>query len=349
MSGDGELKKTYSMKELADMLGVSRATIDRVIHNRGGIGEDTVKKVKELLEQVDYKPNKIGRGLSKKLQKHIYFIYHVAENEFFSEIYSGIQAAMKEIEDYGFTMQIMFVDQDSKQQIELMDRLAKEGADAIVLSPFEPSKFLEVINRTVDQNIPVITFNNDVRGSNRMFYAGTDYYQSGRIAGELLGKSVKSGEIAVFIGEGSYWQVRRRLLGFTDVIRTFPRIQVTKHTVNGPYTENTFQLTRQLIGAGVKGIYPLQTGIRGIVRALKETPDCDVEVVTYDLSTSTVEGLKSGLVTATICQEPFYQGYKPVKVLFDYFFEGRLPDTDRYITKLDIICKENLTNYRRNN
>jgi LacI family transcriptional regulator len=334
------------MKELAEMLNVSRATIDRVIHNRGGIGEETTKKVRELLKQVEYKPNKIGRGLSKKLQKRICFVFHVPDNEFFQEIRQGIDSAMKEIADYGFYVSTWFVDQNSDEQIALIERLAAEEADAIVLSPFEPYRFTEVINRLVDNGLPVITFNNDVPGSKRMFYVGTDYYRSGRLAGELLGKCVKNGQISVMLGEGNAWQVNSRLAGFLDVIQSYPGIRIKKHHISSPYSENTYRLAKQLIDEGVKGLFPLQTGVRGIVQAIREHPDADVELVTFDLSSSTLSGLECSAVTATICQEPFYQGYKPVKLLFDYFFEGKLPEGDVHITKLDVICKENSQNYR---
>ena len=75
-----------NLKEIAKELNVSRATIDRVIHNRGGIGKETVIKVNEFLTKVNYQPNKVGKSLAKRLQKSIYVILPDSENEFFIDI-----------------------------------------------------------------------------------------------------------------------------------------------------------------------------------------------------------------------------------------------------------------------
>ena len=44
------------------------------------------------------------------------------------------------------------------------------------------------IDRFMDWNVPVITFNTDVVDSKRLFYVGHDTAQSGRLGGELMGK-----------------------------------------------------------------------------------------------------------------------------------------------------------------
>jgi predicted DNA-binding protein YlxM (UPF0122 family) len=81
------LEKKYSMKEIAKQLNVSRGTIDQVIHNRGRISEETAKKVRDFLQKIEYTPKKVGRGLSKKFNKHVYIIYHVNKNDYFMEVF----------------------------------------------------------------------------------------------------------------------------------------------------------------------------------------------------------------------------------------------------------------------
>ena len=49
-----------TMKEIAQLAGVSRGTVDRVLNHRGAVNEDTRKKVLEIAELLKYQPNKAG-------------------------------------------------------------------------------------------------------------------------------------------------------------------------------------------------------------------------------------------------------------------------------------------------
>jgi len=337
------MKKKYSQQEIAAALNVSRGTIDRVLHNRGGIGAETTRRVKEYLEQLEYTPNKVGQGLSKKLNRKITFIYHVPENEFFAEIQRGIDTAVHEYGDFGFSVQAKFTNRSTEEQIRLIEQEVENGADAIAVSAFEPDKLVDAINRAVRRGVPVVTFNNDVPASDRLFYVGTDYYQSGRVAGELMNKIVKRGKIAVLLGLGNDWQVSIRLQGFKDVLSHNPHIQIVeKHIGTLPRTETSYQAAVEAIQEGADAIFPLQAGVRGIVQAKRELEASHVDMLIYDLRSLTKAHLQDGSITAVIGQSPFYQGYYPVKLLFGYFFEGTIPSQKVYFTRLDIVMKENI-------
>ena len=53
----------YVMQKLA---GVSVATVSRVINEKGYVHEDTVKQVKEAIEELRYRPNSAAKPLFKR-------------------------------------------------------------------------------------------------------------------------------------------------------------------------------------------------------------------------------------------------------------------------------------------
>ncbi len=57
--------KKYTIKDIALLAGVSKGTVDRVIHNRGNVAKDVEKKVKHLLEELITNPILIARNLKK--------------------------------------------------------------------------------------------------------------------------------------------------------------------------------------------------------------------------------------------------------------------------------------------
>src|SRR5690606_18493447 len=47
-------RKNITIKDIARMSGVSAGTVDRVLHNRGRVSEEALRKVLAVLEQIDY-------------------------------------------------------------------------------------------------------------------------------------------------------------------------------------------------------------------------------------------------------------------------------------------------------
>ena len=45
-----------TLKEIAREAGVSVATVDRVVHGRGGVRADTSRRVREAIERHDFRP-----------------------------------------------------------------------------------------------------------------------------------------------------------------------------------------------------------------------------------------------------------------------------------------------------
>ena len=60
-----------TIETIAEKAGVSRGTVDRVLHNRGQVKPETAKKVRAVMEEMDFQPNALGRAfyLSRKKNK----------------------------------------------------------------------------------------------------------------------------------------------------------------------------------------------------------------------------------------------------------------------------------------
>ena len=83
-------------------------------------------------------------------------------------------------------------------------------------------------------------------------------------------------------------------------------------------------------------------GVAGGCRAAVESGRIDaMRIFTYDCVPSTKKLLDDGIITATICQQPYKQGYLPVELLSRYLIEGISCEEFHY-TDIDIRIKENL-------
>ena len=80
---------------ISEALGVSKTTVSRAISGKGRIGEATRQKVLAYIEEHDYKPNVIARGLAQSKTFNLCVVmpedYALVDLPFFQEVITGIQ------------------------------------------------------------------------------------------------------------------------------------------------------------------------------------------------------------------------------------------------------------------
>jgi LacI family transcriptional regulator len=347
-----EPKRQYGLKEIAKELNVSRGTLDRVIHNRGGIGPETTARVLAYLKSIGYKPNKLGRSLARRQQMDIFVSFHDTKNEFFKDVLAGLKAAESEIADFGFKMRYEEVSRNSASQIKLIKEAMRSGAAGLALSPYEPDKFVGLVDGLVKGGKPVVTFNNDVVNSARMTHVGVNYYTNGRVAGEVLAKAVKSGAVGVIRRSSSYFQNQLRITGFSEVIDSYEDIRLAGSFSGSADYQTAYENIKRVIQSvpDLHGLLLLNNEseiITATCDAIGDSGRKPFDVVTFDLPSACQREIQNGRITATVCQDPFFQGYFCVKILFKFLSDNFIPPKSLYSTRQDVIFKENLDNYTK--
>ena len=157
-----------TMKEIADLSGVSRGTVDRVLNGRGSVRPETAKRVMEIAEQLNYQPNKAGLILAaQKKNLKIGVLLFQDTNPFFQEVLEGVDAKARELSGYNCQVSIRQVPFDEACQLQAMDSLLSEHIHGLVISPYNAPCIAEKINQFAALGIPVITTNTDIH-SHRM-------------------------------------------------------------------------------------------------------------------------------------------------------------------------------------
>ena len=99
-------KQRYTIRDIAKMANVSRGTVDRVIHERGVVSDEARKKVKEVLEKINYEPNLIARSLKAHKNNVIAVIIpDYSEDNYWRQCVYGIRKAEKEFRQFGISLQ----------------------------------------------------------------------------------------------------------------------------------------------------------------------------------------------------------------------------------------------------
>lgn len=339
-----------TIKQIADLAGVSRGTVDRVLNNRGRVNKETERRIREIAQSLNYMPSKASRSLSmlKRRVKLGYIIFPQDENPFFKQVEAGIQKKAQELAEYGVTLVKKYGDYtDPEYQNQLIDELIDEGVAGIAFCGFNTPATISKLKQVSKSGIPVVTVNSDIPESGRLAYVGSDYYKSGRSAGQLL-DMLTSGKVnvGIILGSRNILCHSSRVEGFSAYINEHaPNISISKIAENNDDDIQSYSIAKNMLASdeSINALFLASAGTYGVCRAVEELPEERRPIVIcYDCLPSIVPMLKRGIVAATICQEPDYQGSKPLDILYNYIAMDVQPSREYYYTKIEIVISESL-------
>lgn len=164
-----------TQKDVAEKAGVTVTTVSRVINNRGYISEETRKKVYQVMDELNYRPNAVARSLTKKRSNIIGVILPAVYHPFFSNLLSELENAAYQ-NDY----KIMLCNSQMQQNKEkdYINMLRAQQVDGIFLA----SHTLDILSE-IKVDLPILTFDRKIEG---LPYICSDNYQGGKLAAEHL-------------------------------------------------------------------------------------------------------------------------------------------------------------------
>ncbi|WP_158537697.1 LacI family DNA-binding transcriptional regulator [Halanaerobium sp. ST460_2HS_T2] len=344
--------KNITISDIAEKLNLSRSTIDRVINNRGSVAPETKRKILDYIEKINYKPNRAAKHLSKRTSCTIGISYYLPEN-FAAQIRKGINDVYNELQAYG--LNLIIKEAGSAEEQEKQIKQMQTEIDGLIVAPWNPKNLTELINEFIEQDLPVVTFNRDAPESKRLFYFGCDYFKAGRISGEIIEKiTSKPGKIAIISNEDDLVG-KKRVEGFYSILK-----ESSIHKIIGPYTiydhfgisdsytDKDIDYIKKIIedNPDLKAFYVVNQSLYLVAKVVKEMGKKDqINVIGFDLFDKFIPFINEDVIEAVICQEPYSQGYFPVRILFEMLAEDREIEKSEYITRLEVVMRENLKYY----
>lgn len=342
------IHRSVTIADIARYLSLSTATVDRALNDRGNVAEDTRTRVLQAARKLGYSPNRGAKHLSKRTQCCIAVSY-IFPDWFAEQVNEGIQYAFDNLKDLGLTLVVRDSARNAEEQIAQIREL-RPMLHGLAVAPWEHSGFGDFIDELVDGGLPVVTFNNDIPTSKRLFYVGCDYIAAGRVCGELMARLVdRPGEVGIIIRNERLPNIEQRIAGFRSYMsgNTALRVIGPFKTTNSQaeITEVVRSLTEE--HPDLVGLFVASDNLALVGCALKELGVAGkIKLVGYDLNDLHQGLIREETIQAVVCQEPFFQGYYPIKVLFEYITEQIWPTRTEIVTRLEIIMKENLQFYR---
>lgn len=339
-----------TMQKIAELAHVSRGTVDRALNRRPGVDPEVAARIREIAKELGYVPGRAGRALStRKRPVRLGLLLNSAGNPFYAEVLRGVHAARQSYADFNIELDIREVKgYDPATQLESLESLAEGGIQALVLTPINEQAVADRIDLLAQSGIPVVTLNSDIENTRRMCYVGCNYLASGQTAAGMLRLLAENGaRVGIVTGSVRMLGHNQRIAGFRDGIRAYPDAQITVVDIaeNNDDDETSYRVTRAMLEAHpeIDAVYFTAGGTAGGVRAIAELrEDGYPTVITCD-ATPEIRGLVgAGKIHATICQQPYEQGFLAVKLLLDRVLFGQTPADDCCYMQNEIKIRENI-------
>lgn len=144
-----------TLKIIAETLGLSTATVSKALKDYGDISTETKLKVKELANELNYKPNPFAQSLRYQESKIIGLIIPQIVHHFFANIILGVT---KTAEKNGYMVITLQSDESYKIEKEQIEHLLNRNVDGILMSLAENTVNYKHIKEIRKRSVPIVLY-----------------------------------------------------------------------------------------------------------------------------------------------------------------------------------------------
>lgn len=316
-------QKQLSMKEIAQLAGVSVATVSHVVNNVGRFSEDTRKRVQDVIDQYGYVTNQSAKTLRQAQSRSIGMIVPDISNDFFSKIAYHVERTLAA---QGYSVFVCNSGNDPQRERDYFHSLAGKQADGIICI----SGLRELTDDIVTRGIPVVCIDRMPQSDLAIPHVGTDDERGAYLAtSALIDRDCKN--ILTISSFTADYDRNDRLTGYMHAVADhglpLRREYMVYVTGQRPSMNEAQDIVAGLIDAGMPldGIFATSDhsaagALRAVQAAGLNVPG-DIKIVGYD------DSIYSKLTTpqiTTVQRHPELMAQEGCKALLD-LIAGRTP------------------------
>ena len=155
--------------QLARICGVSQGTVDRALHNRGGINQETKKRILDVAKEYDYIPTAKGSNSSHSML--IGVVLFDLYNQYFSRLAMEL---VKTAREFNYSILFQFSEKNPENEKSAIEYFDYIGVDGIILFSVG-SDSEDYLNYLRSIKKPLILIGNRMEG---LRYVGIDDSQA---------------------------------------------------------------------------------------------------------------------------------------------------------------------------
>jgi LacI family transcriptional regulator len=349
-----------TVKEIARLAGVSIGTVDRVLHDRGGVSAETKERIDEIIASLGYEPNILARHLSlNKTYTFRALLPRIDQDSgYWALCLEGLRLAERDfLAPYRARLRVDEFDRyDRSSCSRLLDDVVAEPCDGLLFAPAMPEDLLPALERLSARGesrsggpVPYAFFDSEVEGASPVASIAQDPLRGGRLAGRLLSLlSRPEGLLVALSAHAGDRHIAKRIEGFESyfseggrrprAIEAYECRDLEHPEEREGFLSGLFGSGRDIAGVLVANSSGHLVGDWLADRGLKDGR----AVVSWDLVPANARALGEGRLDCLVSQRPMEQAREALLRLFKFVLEGAPAAEPSAAIPLDVYFRENI-------
>lgn len=296
MAGD------FTVREIARQSGLSEATVDRVLHRRGGVRPRTADEVHRAIADLERQ----RAQLRATGRTYLVDVVMQAPVRFTDAVRSALEAELPALHPPAVRARFHLTESGAPDAlVPVLDRLATRRSDGVVLKAPDVPEVVRAARQLVEAGMPLVTLVTDVPASGRSAYVGVDNRAAGATAAYLLGHWLgdRPGRVLVTVSSSWFRGEEDREAGFRSTMR---RLHPERPVVEVSESQGLDDAAGALVGAeldrdpGVVGVYSVGGGNLAALEAFAARHLPPPVVIAHDLDGDNLRLLADARVAAVL-------------------------------------------------
>lgn len=348
------MAKRATIKEIAELSGVSPGTVDRIIHNRGNVSKRSRAAVDKVLAAIGFAGDDYFATATKRCSLAILTPTSTI-GDYWCAVYDGIKKALEDFKHPGISLDFFHYNQfDVYSCLSAQSAVLERKPDGVIIGPTFLEEAQAFCSSLEEAGIPYVFVDSYFDNTKPLAIYSTDQISGGKAMAHLLcAHTPPGGKMAIFESRRiGAWMSTNSLVrrdGFIEYIQSVGR---EKDLLNTCYTSTVPSENEKIIKKllkdhpDLKGIVVLNSRGSSIAEILESMGRTDINLISFDLTAQNIEFLKRGSICALLCQHPFKQGYMATSTLVKFVMQGTVPQSAHNLLPIDIVLKETIDLYQ---
>ncbi len=266
------------------------------------------------------KDHKTKVTLQKRPPIHLAVIPKSVGLDYWTKVHEGAMCAARQLPGVQVTWNGVTDETDVVGQQELLNNYIAEGVNGLVYAATDATAMNEVSNDATRAGVKVVSIDSGTTPQpSDVPLIATNNISGAKLAADRLAKAIgpAGGKIAIIAFHAGSQTNDQRVQGFQEELKKYPKL----HLVGTQYSQNNYNtaltVTANILTANpdLKGLFAAnESSDVGAVEAVRIAHRAGkVKIVGWDTSPDEVDGVKQGLVSGLISQDPFRMGYDGVR------------------------------------
>jgi LacI family transcriptional regulator len=292
----------FRIREIAVQAGLSQATVDRVLHDRPGVRESTVREVHQAIADLERQRTQLRLGGRTFM---VDLVMQTPER-FSSAVRCALEAELPTLRPAAVRTRFHLRESGPVQWVlDTLAGIAARGSHGVILKAPDVPEVAAAVAGLVSKRIPVITLVTDLPGSPRLAYVGIDNRAAGATAAYLVSQWLgeRPGDVLVTLSRSAFRGEEEREMGFRAALRSMsPPRRLVDLTETDGLDETMHELVRVALqeNPDILAVYSIGGGNHAIVETFDEMGRKYAVFIAHDLDDDNVLMLRDGRLSAVL-------------------------------------------------